>query len=170
MWSYWVYAEILWDIEMLAGEPAEALEILTEGYEQIERMGETFPLLSAWLAQSLYAVGRFDEAEPTRAGGRRCSRRRSRSEPRGMGALARVRARQGRFEEAERVGEGGRRVLRATPTTRPTGLGPDGFWPKSCVWPDVPTRRSPPSARRSSSSSNGRTSSRRRTREPDRET
>ena len=47
---------------MLAGEPEEALEILTESYEHVERMGG-FPLESAWLAQSLYAVGRFDEAE-----------------------------------------------------------------------------------------------------------
>ena len=71
MWSYWVYAEILWDIEMLAGRPAEALEILTEAYEQIERMGETFPLLSAWLAESLYAWA-DRRGRATRAGRRGC--------------------------------------------------------------------------------------------------
>ena len=72
MWSYWVYAEILWDIEMLAGRPAEALEILTEAYEQIEGMGESFPLLSAWLAESLYALNRIGRGRATRAGRRGC--------------------------------------------------------------------------------------------------
>ena len=43
----------------------EALEILSESYEHVERMGG-FPLESAWLAESLYAVGRFDEAERAR--------------------------------------------------------------------------------------------------------
>ena len=98
MWSYWVYAEIEWDIKMLAGEPEEAVEILSESYEHVERMGG-FPLESAWLAESLYAVGRFDEAERRRRwpSTRSTTFRRSA----GMGALARVRARQGRFEEAE---------------------------------------------------------------------
>ena len=101
MWSYWVYAEITWDIKMLAGEPAEALEILTEAYEQIELMGTTFALLSAWLAQSLYAMGRFEDAERRAQVAvdadddlGRCV---------GLGALARVRARQGRIDEAERM-------------------------------------------------------------------
>ena len=62
MLPYWVFAEIEWDIKMLAGEPEEAVEILTESYEHVERMGG-FPLESAWLAQSLYAVGRFEDAE-----------------------------------------------------------------------------------------------------------
>ena len=62
MWSYWVFAEIEWDIKMLAGERVEALAILSESYEHVERMGG-FALESAWLAESLYAVGRFDEAE-----------------------------------------------------------------------------------------------------------
>ncbi len=102
VWSYWVHAEIPWDIKMLAGEPDEAVEILTEGYEQIERMGTTFPLLSAFLAQSLYAVGRFDEAERRAQVAvdavdddlGRCA---------GMGVLARVLARRGRLEEAEHM-------------------------------------------------------------------
>jgi class 3 adenylate cyclase/tetratricopeptide (TPR) repeat protein len=100
MFSYWVYAEIEWDIKMLAGEPADAVEILSEAYEQIERMGG-FPLESAWLAQSLYAVGRFEEAE------RRAQVAVDADDdlPRfvGMGALARVRAQQGRVHEAERM-------------------------------------------------------------------
>ena len=105
MWSYWVYAEMLWDIEMLAGRPAEATEILTEAYEQIERMGETFGLLSAWLAESLYAVGRFDEAERRAEAAVETLDDQGRAA--GQGALARVRARQGRFEEAEALAREG---------------------------------------------------------------
>jgi tetratricopeptide (TPR) repeat protein len=102
MWSYWVYAEILWDVKMLAGEPADALEVLSEGYEQIERMGETFPLLSSWLAQSLYALGRFDEAERrAQAAVDAVDDEFGRSA--GKGALARVWAQRGRVEEAERM-------------------------------------------------------------------
>jgi tetratricopeptide (TPR) repeat protein len=102
MWTYWVSAEILWDVKMLAGEPAEALEILGEGYEQIERMGETFPLLSSWLAQSCYALGRFDEAERrAQAAVDAVDDEFGRSA--GMGALARVWAQRGRAEEAERM-------------------------------------------------------------------
>ncbi len=121
MWSYWVYAEIEWDIKMLAGEPDEALEILTESYEHVERMGG-FPLESAWLAQSLYAVGRFDEAE-RRAQAAVDAVDDDLGRAAGQGALARVRARAGAAGGSGSDGEGGRRVLRAEPTTRPTAPG-----------------------------------------------
>src|SRR5439155_3166281 len=57
---------------------------------------------SAWLAESLYAVGRFEEAERRAQVAvdavdhdlGRCA---------GLGALARVRAQQGRIEDAERM-------------------------------------------------------------------
>jgi class 3 adenylate cyclase/predicted ATPase len=102
IWRFWAFSEIVWDVKMLAGETDEALEVLTEGYEQIERMGSTFALLSAWLAQSLYAVGRFDDAEQRAQVAvdavdddlARCA---------GMGVLAMVLARRGRFEEGERM-------------------------------------------------------------------
>lgn len=100
MWSYWVYAEIEWDIKMLAGEPAEAVDILTESYGHLEQMGG-FPLESAWLAQSLYAVGRYDEAERRAQVAVDADDDLSRCV--GLGALARVRARQGRVEEAEHM-------------------------------------------------------------------
>jgi class 3 adenylate cyclase/tetratricopeptide (TPR) repeat protein len=100
MWSYWVFAEIEWDIKMLAGEPAEAVAILTESYEQVERMGG-FPLESAWLAQSLYEVGRFDDAERRAQVAADSDDDMSRHV--GRGVLARVWARQGRVVEAERM-------------------------------------------------------------------
>jgi tetratricopeptide (TPR) repeat protein len=99
MWPYWLFAEIEWDIKMLAGEPEAAVEILTESYEQVERMGG-FPLESAWLAQSLYAVGRFEEAE-RRAQAAVDAVDDALGRSAGLGALARVRAQQGRFDEAE---------------------------------------------------------------------
>ena len=99
MWPYWLFAEMEWDIKMLAGEPEAAVEILTESYEQVERMGG-FPLESAWLAQSLYAVGRFEEAE-RRAQAAVDAVDDALGRSAGLGALARVRAQQGRFDEAE---------------------------------------------------------------------
>ena len=87
---------------MLAGEPEEALEVLTEGYEHTDEMGAPLLIESAWLAQSLYAVGRFDEAEQRArvavdAVGDDWARYT------GMGVLARVLAQRGRLEEAERM-------------------------------------------------------------------
>jgi class 3 adenylate cyclase len=51
-------------VELLAGDPAAAERELRAGYESLEQMGETFlvPVLSALLAQALYAQGRGDEA------------------------------------------------------------------------------------------------------------
>jgi class 3 adenylate cyclase/tetratricopeptide (TPR) repeat protein len=102
MWAYWMRAEIPWDIKMLAGEPEEALEILAEGYEHTEQMGASLPITSAFLAQSLYALERFDEAE-----------HRARvavdavdddwARFTGLGVLARVLAQRGHLEEAERM-------------------------------------------------------------------
>jgi tetratricopeptide (TPR) repeat protein len=100
MFSYWVFAEIEWDIKMLAGAPDDAVAILTESYEHVERMGG-FPLESAWLAQSLYAVGRFEDAERRAQVAVDADDDLSRCV--GMGALARVRAQQGRADEAERM-------------------------------------------------------------------
>ncbi len=101
MWPYWVFAEIEWDIKMLAGQPEAAVEILSESLEQVERMG-SFPLESAWLAESLYAVGRYEEAEE-RAQSAADTVGDDLSRCAGLGALARVRAQQGRFDEAERM-------------------------------------------------------------------
>ncbi len=78
MWPYWVYAEIPWDIKMLAGEPEEALEILTEGYEQIERMGETFPLAVRVVGAVALRARPVRRGRTEGAGSRRRGRRRLR--------------------------------------------------------------------------------------------
>jgi tetratricopeptide (TPR) repeat protein len=59
-----------------------------------------FPLESAWLAESLVAVGRFEEAE-RRAQAAVDAVDDALGRSAGLGALARVRAHQGRFDEAE---------------------------------------------------------------------
>jgi tetratricopeptide (TPR) repeat protein len=101
LWAYWSRAEIVWDVKMLAGQTAEALDVLAEGYEQIERMGLPLKIMSAWLSQTLYALGRFDDAEqPARAAAEADD---DWSRYTGLGALSKVLARQGRLEEAERM-------------------------------------------------------------------
>ena len=163
MWSYWVYAEIEWDIKMLAGETEEALEILSESYEHVERMGG-FSARIRLVGGIPLRGGPIRRGRATRAGGRRCGRRLS-GGPRG-----RVRSHGcGRNKGGSRKQKRWRgRPSRTSPepTTRPTAPGSCWIWPKSSAWPDVPTRRSPPSARRSVCSSSGRTSSRPLTREP----
>ncbi len=51
-------------VELLAGDPGAAERELREGYETLERMGETVlvPVLAALLAQALYLQERDDEA------------------------------------------------------------------------------------------------------------
>src|SRR5215510_2909914 len=54
-----------WDCEMLAGEHAAAEQAIRHGCEQLERLGE-HSYLSTYaceLAEALYALGRYGEAE-----------------------------------------------------------------------------------------------------------
>jgi tetratricopeptide (TPR) repeat protein len=63
MASFWFFAELPFAIKMLAGEPHEALEILSEAFERREEMGEANPILAGLLSQALYATGQFEEAK-----------------------------------------------------------------------------------------------------------
>jgi ATP/maltotriose-dependent transcriptional regulator MalT len=58
-------AETSWNIEMLAGNPGVAEQVTRRGYEELERAGEKAWLSTnaAELAQSLFALGRDEEAE-----------------------------------------------------------------------------------------------------------
>jgi class 3 adenylate cyclase/tetratricopeptide (TPR) repeat protein len=53
------------EIELLAGDPAEAVSILRWGHDQLSDMGvqSVIPTVSAFLADALCEAGRFDEAE-----------------------------------------------------------------------------------------------------------
>ena len=102
LWAYWSRAEIVWDIKMLAGETEEALDVLAEGYQEIDRMGMPIKIMSAWLAQSLCALDRFDEAEqPARVAAEAADDDWARYT--GFGALGRVLAQRGELDEAERL-------------------------------------------------------------------
>ena len=92
-------AEISYDIEMVAGEPAAAERLLREGTEPLAAHGERPPLLESFLARALCGQGRWNDAEPhaevAAASGRELA------VPVGKGSLARVRAHQGRVDEGE---------------------------------------------------------------------
>jgi predicted ATPase/class 3 adenylate cyclase len=92
-------AEVLWDIEMVAGDPAAAERVLREGYEAIAARGEQNAGLAAFLARSICSQERWDDAEPYAA--LAASKEGSVFRPMGKGSLARVRAHQGRVAEAE---------------------------------------------------------------------
>ena len=91
-------AEVRWDIEMLAGDAAEAERVLREGYEPMEARGEEVGALASFMARSICAQGRWDDAEPYAM--RAASREGSVFGPLGKGSLARVQAHQGRVDEA----------------------------------------------------------------------
>src|SRR5262245_7966279 len=57
--------EVVWVIEMLAGDHAAAEHAARQGCEQLERLGEHSFLSthSCELAEALYALGRYDESE-----------------------------------------------------------------------------------------------------------
>jgi class 3 adenylate cyclase/tetratricopeptide (TPR) repeat protein len=100
MWSRAFFTEIVWDVRMLAAEPAAALDALSEGVAALDEMGEPATLLHAFLAMSLYELERFDEAEPLA----KESADSVQSDWRGhigMAVYAKVLARKGHLDEAE---------------------------------------------------------------------
>jgi len=54
-----------WRVEMLAGDISAAERVLRDAYERLERVGERYMLstIAGLLGQTLYVVGRYDEAE-----------------------------------------------------------------------------------------------------------
>jgi ATP/maltotriose-dependent transcriptional regulator MalT len=55
-----------WRVEMLAGDIQAGERLLRRAYDRLEAIGERYLLstVSGLLAQTLYELGRFDEAEP----------------------------------------------------------------------------------------------------------
>jgi hypothetical protein len=88
--GYWRSAEVLFDIEMLAGDTQGANEVADEAYAHLDERGDRWPYLSAFLAQARYALGRLDEA--AEFGGFAASSLNSIERALGLGVLARVRA------------------------------------------------------------------------------
>jgi tetratricopeptide (TPR) repeat protein len=94
-------------IEMLAGDPAAAEAELRRGYVILERMGELGVLstLAAYLADAVYAQGRYDEADHlTHVSEEAATSDDIASHVWWRVTRARVLARRGSHEEAERIG------------------------------------------------------------------
>jgi tetratricopeptide (TPR) repeat protein len=94
------------DVELLAGDPAAGERRLRRGYEVLKHVGErgVLAMVGSRLARTVYAQGRYDEAErlarnseQLSGGGDIASRIESRS------VRAKVLARRGRFVEAEQL-------------------------------------------------------------------
>jgi class 3 adenylate cyclase/tetratricopeptide (TPR) repeat protein len=103
--AYWFFAEVPWDIHTLAGEQERAFSVLSEGVERLDELGAPDPIIGVFLGQTLYELGRLDEARSRAETG-------IASEASIIGGLARtllgkVLAREGAFEEAEAIAREG---------------------------------------------------------------
>jgi class 3 adenylate cyclase/tetratricopeptide (TPR) repeat protein len=97
-----------WDIEMLAGDHAAAERAARQGCEQLERLGEhSFLSTEACsLAEALYALGRYDEAEQwARRGLELGGRDDLLTQVMGLGVRSRILARKGQASAALALAE-----------------------------------------------------------------
>jgi class 3 adenylate cyclase/tetratricopeptide (TPR) repeat protein len=99
MISYWRGAEVLFDIEMLAGDTETASAVAEEAYARLIEREDRWPYLCAFLAQARYASGRFTEAAEVAEIAASSAIAVERAL--GLGVLARVRAHQGDAATAE---------------------------------------------------------------------
>ena len=99
--SYWRGAEVLFDIEMLAGDAETASAVAEEAYARLVEREDRWPYLCAFVAQARCASGRF--AEATEAAEVAASSANAIERALGLGVLARVRARQGDAATAEEL-------------------------------------------------------------------
>jgi class 3 adenylate cyclase/tetratricopeptide (TPR) repeat protein len=89
------------DVEVLAGDPAEAVRITAEGQRRYDELGVSDPTILPFLSHALYVAGRWQEAEDPAV--RAIDRGHPLWKMMAQTVLARVRAHQGRGEEAERL-------------------------------------------------------------------
>jgi class 3 adenylate cyclase/tetratricopeptide (TPR) repeat protein len=102
-------------VEMLAGDPAGAEQELRQNYELLTEMGERFylPLLTALLARSMLAQGRFDEAsEMAAVASELAAEDDIEAQALWRGVRARILASEGDHGEAERLAREGVELLR----------------------------------------------------------
>ncbi|MGA9162057.1 MAG: adenylate/guanylate cyclase domain-containing protein [Actinomycetota bacterium] len=99
--GFWRGAEVLFDIEMLAGDIHSANAIAQEAYEYLLEREIRWPYLCAFLAQARYAMGRLPEAAEVAEIA--CSSALAVERALGLGVLACVRAREGDPAAAERL-------------------------------------------------------------------
>ena len=97
----------VWDIEMLADDHAAAERAARQGCEQLERLGEHSFLSTqaCQLAEALYALGRYDEAEQWARRGLELSRDDLATQVLGLGVRSRLLARKGQASAALALAE-----------------------------------------------------------------
>jgi tetratricopeptide (TPR) repeat protein len=103
-----IWMEGAWDIEMLAGDHAAAERAARQGCEQLERLGEhSFLSTQACeLAETLYALGRYGEAEQWALRGLELgSRDDLATQVKGLGVRSRLLARKGQASAARALAE-----------------------------------------------------------------
>jgi class 3 adenylate cyclase/tetratricopeptide (TPR) repeat protein len=101
--SYWRGAEVLFDIEMLAGDTETAGAVAEEAYARLIEREDRWPYLCAFLAQARCASGRF--AEAAEVAEIAASSAIAVERALGLGVLARVRAHQGAATAEELIRE-----------------------------------------------------------------
>jgi predicted ATPase/class 3 adenylate cyclase len=99
--GYWRSAEVLFDVEMLAGDTPTANAVAEEAYGILVDRDDRWPYLCAFLAQARYALGRFAEAADVAQVAASSAVAVERAL--GLGVLARIRARDGATAEAEEL-------------------------------------------------------------------
>ena len=103
-----IYMQWAWDIEMLAGDHAAAERAARQGCEQLERLGEHAYLSTeaCSLAEALYALGRYGEAEQWALRGLELgSRDDIATQVKGLGVRSRLLARKGQASAARALAE-----------------------------------------------------------------
>ena len=102
-----MWMQVAWDTEMLAGNHAAAERAARQGCEQLERLGEHSFLSthSCELAEALYALGRYDEAEQWALRGLELGRDDLATQVMGLGVRSRILARKGQASAALALAE-----------------------------------------------------------------
>jgi tetratricopeptide (TPR) repeat protein len=106
-----------WEIEMLAGDHAAAERAARQGCEQLERLGEHAYLSTqaCSLAEALYALGRYGEAEQWALRGLELgSRDDLATQVMGLGVRSRLLARKGQASAARALAEEADSLARTT--------------------------------------------------------
>jgi tetratricopeptide (TPR) repeat protein len=104
-------------VELLAGHPEAAEERLRLGYGRLEEMGEKAFLATtaAMLAQTVYALGRYEEAEQfCQVSHRTAAAEDVLTQIMWRGVRAKIRARQNRMDEADLLGREALRLAEQT--------------------------------------------------------
>jgi tetratricopeptide (TPR) repeat protein len=99
--GYWRSGEVLFDVEMLAGDTQTAAAVAEGAYEELVERGDRWPYLCAFVAQARFALGRFVEAAEIAEIAASSAVAVERAL--GLGVLAKVRAGEGNAVKAEEL-------------------------------------------------------------------